>query len=130
MSIYSEREVYPSWFDEVDTKQCENCNFPCGTIGFCLKDCGENYIVSKLITDKGYYQCNIDMVYMNGENLFGCEIYKRQAKKFMDNLHELGHTTELIQHPYGKKYLATVIIDGGVNPIELCLDFLKLEVVK
>ena len=127
MSIYSEREVYPSWYDEIDTRQCENCNFECGTIGFCLKDCGENYIVSTIVTRKGYRQCNIDLVFRNGENVPGVEIYKRQSQKFMSNLHELGHTCELYQHPLGKKYLSTIIIDGGVNPIDLCLDFLKLE---
>lgn len=130
MSIYSQYEVYPSWVDEIDTSECEDCTFECGTIGYCLKDCGENYIVSKLITSKGYCQCNIDYVYLNGETVPGVEIYKRQSQKFMDNLHELGHKCEMIQHPFGKKYLATIIIDNGINPIELSLDFLKLEVIK
>ena len=130
MSIYSQYEVYPSWVDEIDTRQCEDCTFECGTIGYCLKDCGENYIVSQLITSKGYRQCNIDYIYLNGETVPGVEIYKRQAQKFMDNLHELGHKCEMIQHPFGKNYLATIIIDNGINPIELSLDFLKLEVIK
>ena len=130
MSVYSEYEVYPSWVDDIDLTECETCDFECGTIGYCLKESGENYIVSSLITGKGYKQCNIDFVFINSEFVPGVELYKRECQKFMKNLHELGHECTLHQHPLGKKYLATVIIDGGVKPIELCLDFLKLEVIK
>jgi hypothetical protein len=116
-------------FDEVDLTSCIDCDFECGTVGYCLNECGESYIVSKLITDKGYYQCNIDTVYMNGEFVRGVEIYKRQAKKFIANMEKLGYNCILHQHPLGKKYLATVIVEGH-DPIDLCVDFLKLEVVK
>ena len=38
MGIYSPYEVYPSWFDEIDTSICDGCDFDCWTIGFCKFD--------------------------------------------------------------------------------------------
>jgi len=130
MSMYDCMEVYPSSFDEVDQSQCEDCNFECGTIGYCRKECGDNYIVCTLLVNKGYVQANIDFGYIQGKNVPGVELYKRQCGKFMRNMNELGHKCTLFQHPMGRNYLATVIIDDGVQPIELCHDFLKLDVVK
>lgn len=121
---------------DVDLSQCETCKhknyaFTCGQIGYCITDCGEGYVVGSILCEeKGYCQCNIDFVFRNGKNIPGVELYKRETKKFIDGLNKLGHTCELYQHPCGKKYLATVIIDGGVKPISLCHEFLKLEAVK
>ena len=114
---------------EVVDQPCDGCDFECGTIGYCIKD-GENYIVSKLLYQKGYGRANIDFGFINRKYVPGIELYKRQCKKFMENMTKLGHNCILYNHPYGKTYLSTVIIDNGVQPIELCLDLLELDVIK
>lgn len=35
MSVYSSIDVYPRWVDEIDTSDCDDCNFPCGEYGYC-----------------------------------------------------------------------------------------------
>ena len=130
MSMYDCMEVYPPSFDEVDLSRCEDCDFECGQVGFCVKDCGENYIVSTLLIQKGYKQANIDFGFIGRKYAPGIELYHRQCGKFMENMNRLGHKCTLYHHPMGKKYLSTVIVDDGVDPIELVLDILKLDVVK
>lgn len=122
---------------DVDLTQCENCihknyDFECGQIGYCITDCGESYVVGSLLYEKGYInQINTDFAYdENGEIVPGIEFYRPEAKKFIKNMEKLGHTCTTYNHPLGKKYLTTVIIDSGIKPISLCGEFLKLEAIK
>lgn len=130
MSIYSSTDVYPSSFDDVDLTNCENCNFECGTIGYCLKECGENFIVSSILEGKGYRQANIDFQVINGRILSCIELYTRQCPVFMDNMLALGYDSILYHNPRGKNYLSHVIIENGMAPIDLCLTFMELEEIQ
>ena len=38
VGVYSSIEVYPSWIDDVDTSDCDDCNFPCWEEGYCIMD--------------------------------------------------------------------------------------------
>lgn len=38
MGIYSPYEVYPSWFDEIDFSECEDCKFDCDIHGYCINE--------------------------------------------------------------------------------------------
>lgn len=134
-SMYDSRVVYPPEFDEVDLSKCETCkhtnyDFECGDIGYCITSCGENYVIVSLLQEKGYVkQINTDSFPKNGKVFFGIEMYKSEAKIFMENMTRLGHTCTTHNYPIGKNYLTTVLIDGGVNPIELCGEILKLDVI-
>lgn len=133
-SMYDSRVVYPPEFDEVDLTQCETCkhkdyDFQCGQIGYCITDCGEGYVLCRILEEKGYIQANMDWAVHDGELVEGIELYKRQCQKFMENLKKLGYNSTIRHHPLQKNYLSTVIIDG-YKPIELCHIFLKLDVIK
>jgi len=126
MSIYSETM---SNTPEIVDLQCGGCDFECGTVGFCLKECGENYIILRLLIDKGYIHANLDYCRLNDEKVTGIELYKRQSKRFIENMNRLGYTCSIVPHEYQKKHLCTVVIDGE-NPIDIAYDFLKLDVIK
>ncbi|WP_405296369.1 hypothetical protein [Methanobrevibacter sp.] len=129
---FDRRFELPNFDDmDVDLTACENCDFECGTIGYCLDECGENYIICTLFMDKGYNIANKDWGRSSdGKLIPGVEIYKNQTQKFMKAMSKLGHTCTTYNHPLGKSYLNTVIIDGGVEPIDLALDFLEMEAIK
>lgn len=132
-SIYNSRVVYPPEYD-VDLTQCLHCkhknyNYECGQIGYCITDCGEGYVISEILEEKGYKQVNIDWVLHDGELVEGLELYKRQCQKFVDNMKKLGYHGIIYHHPLQKKYLSTVFIPG-YRPIELCHIFMKLDVIK
>ena len=138
MSVYSSLEVYPSEFDEVDLSQC-GCDFECGTVGYCLKTYGREYIISKLLSDKGYKQANLDWGRIGisedegkvtYKHVPGIELYRRQVPKFIANMKQLGYDCSTYTHPLGKRYLQTVIIENGIDPITIAHEFLKLDVVK
>ena len=134
MSVYSSMQVYPREFDEIDLSKCATCehqdyDFRCGEIGYCITDCGEGYVVSKLLIEKGYIQVNLDWAVHDGEVVEGLELYKRQAKKFTENLKKLGYNSIIYHHPLQKKYLTTVYIPG-YRPIELCHIFQQMDVIK
>lgn len=138
MSIYNPIEVYPREYDEITECQ-NNCEFECGTVGYCLEECGENYIINTILDEKGYTQANIDwgrigiqedettVVY---KTVPAIEIYRRQARKFIDNMKKLGYNCSQYDHPDGKRYLTSIIIEHGINPITIAHVLLKLEVVK
>ena len=116
---------------DVDQRPCETCNFNCGEIGYCLDECGENYIICSLFVNKGYTVANKDWGRDDtGEILPGVQIYKREAKKFIKNMAKLGYSCTTYNHPLGKPYLTTVIIDGGVEPINLAGVLVAMEAIK
>ena len=119
---------------DVDLTPCETCkhkdyDFECGQIGYCITDCGEGYVVSSLLQEKGYGQCNRDWFKIDGMLLEGVELYNQECKKLQENLKKLGYNSTIHHHPLQKNYLSTVIIDN-YRPIELCHIFLKLDVIK
>lgn len=119
---------------DVDLTPCETCkhknyNFECGQIGYCITDCGEGYVISSILHEKGYGQCNTEWANINGVLTEGLELYNEECKKLMKNLRELGYNSILCHAPLQKKYLSTVIIDN-YRPIELCDVFMKLEAIK
>ena len=129
MGIYSPYEVYPSGFDEIDTTECENCTFECGTIGYCIKTCGESYILNAIFTSKGYTQCNLDWGRRSdGKPVNGISLFRREADKFIKNMQELGYLCVKYDHIFQKKYMSTIIIEG-YDPSDLFLVFLKLDVI-
>ena len=133
MSVYSSLEVYPSEYD-VDLSQCDTCqhknyDYECGQIGYCITDCGEGYVLCKILEEKGYIQANIDWAVHDGEVVEGLELYKRQCQKFVENLKKLGYNSTIYHHPLQKKYLSTVFIPG-YRPIELAHIFQKMDVIK
>ena len=131
MSFDRRFELPTEYGDDIDLTKCETCDFECGTIGYCLKECGEHYIICKLFTDKGYTQANKDWGRSpEGKMIPGVEIYKNEAKKFIRAMAAMGHTCTTYNHPLGKRYLTTVIIDGGAQPIDLALDLLKMEAIR
>ena len=129
---FTARFDQPNYDDfDVDLSQCENCTFECGATGYCLKKHGENYIICSLFLKKGYTVANKDWGRTDtGETIPGVELYRREARRFMESMARLGHTCTTYHHPLGKRYLTTVIIDGGVEPISLAVDFLKMEALK
>lgn len=134
MSVYSSIQVYPPEFDEIDQTPCETCNhknydYECGQIGYCITSAGEGYVLSKILTEKGYIQVNLDWAVHDGEVVEGLELYKRQAKKFVENLKKFGYNAIIYHHPHQKKYLTTVYIPG-YKPIELAHIFQKMDVIK
>ena len=38
MGVYSSIEVYPSWIDDIDTTVCEDCDFECDELEYCIKE--------------------------------------------------------------------------------------------
>ncbi len=131
MSFERRFELPTDFGDDIDLTQCENCDFECGTIGYCLDECGENYIICTLFVSKGYNIANKDWGRSpDGKLIPGVEIYRNETRKFMEAMSKLGHTCTVYNHPLGKRYLNTVIIDGGVEPIDLALDFFRMEAIK
>lgn len=116
---------------EMDQSEC-GCDYECGTVGYCLKECGESYIINTLLADKGYRQANYSFGYLPGEKtpVPGIELYKRQAKKFINNMKQLGYDCTVYHPPMGKKYLDVVIIENGIDPMSVAHEFLKLDVIK
>jgi hypothetical protein len=119
---------------DVDQTACETCphqnyNFTCEDIGYCITDCGENYVICSILQSKGYVQANIDWAWINGLFYEGIELYKTDAKKFIENMKALGYGSTLYHHPLQKNYLCTVIIDNH-RPIELAHILTKLDVIK
>ena len=115
---------------EVDLTQCIGCTFECGTVGYCVKECGAGYIISTLLEEKGYRQANLDHFLYLGKIITGIELYKRQCQKFMENMKRLGYTCTLVHHALQKNYLSTVVIGNGENPIDVAHLFLDLDVIK
>lgn len=132
MSVFSSIDVYPSFFDDTRDIElnCDECTFECGLIGYCIKECGGNYIINTLLENKGYKHVNLDYIIFKRECVPCIQMYTRQCKKFIDDLERLGYSGVMFHHPRGKAYLSHVIIDGGVDPVELCDVFLDLEMVK
>ena len=131
MSFDRRFELPTDFGDDIDLTKCENCNFECGTIGYCLDECGENYIICSLFVNKGYHVANKDWGRTpEGKIIPGVSIYKNEAKKFMAAMAKLGHKCTTYNHPLGKRYLTTVIIDNGVEPIDLALDLVNMEAIK
>jgi len=137
MSFTQNYGSIPSLPEEPDTSEC-GCDFECGTVGYCLKKCGANYIISKLLSDKGYKQPNLDWGRIGisedeGKTIYttvpGIEMYRRQVQKFIANMKQLGYDCSTYTHPLGKRYLQTVIIENGIDPITIAYEFLKLDVV-
>lgn len=110
------------------TINCTECDFECETVGYCLPECGENYIILMVFIEKGYDQANLDHCRLNGEKVTGIEIYKKYSKRFIENMNRLGYTCRIVPHEYQKKHLCTVVVDGE-NPIDLAPEFLKLDVI-
>ena len=38
LAMYDSRNPYPSWFDEIDFSDCEDCDFECWIHDFCIKE--------------------------------------------------------------------------------------------
>ena len=119
---------------DVDLTPCETCqhrnyDYECGQIGYCITSCGEQYVISEILNEKGYYQVNIDWAIIDGVLIEGIELYERQSINFMENLQRLGYESTLHHHPMQKNYLRTIVITG-YNPIELAHIFQELDEIK
>lgn len=129
MGIYSETTSNTPDLD-INFEECETCTFECDYIGFCPNTQGINYVINSLFIEKGYTVAREDWGRTpKGEFAYGVGMYKREAKKFMKIMEKQGHTCTLYQHPKGKKSWAIVIIDNGVEPLELAKDFKKMEAI-
>lgn len=129
---FARRFELPAHTEDVDLS-CQTCkhtqyDFECGQIGYCIEECGEVYVVSSLLNEKGYGQVNLDWVLVDGEYCEGIELYNRECKKLAKNLKQLGYNVVIRHHPMQKKYLSTVFISSH-RPIELCHIFMKLDVI-
>ena len=136
-----DRRFEPPTNLDIDTTLCNSCNpdYECGTVGHCLQKEGAPYIISEILSEKGYNQPNLSWGYIGiqvdetktiYQEVPGIEIYRRQVPKFIANMKRLGYNCSTYTHAYGKKYLQTVIIENGIDPMSIAHEFLKLEVVK
>lgn len=131
---FDRRFELPTFNDDVDLTECETCqhkdyDFTCGQIGYCIKKCGEGYVIGSILMEKGYGQVNTDWFRIDDVLYDGLELSKRECKKLKDNLEKLGYNSTLHHHPLQKRSLNTIIIDSH-RPIELCHVFQKLDVIK
>ena len=139
---FDRRFELPTFEEDIDLSECDTCknthNFECGTVGYCINKEGAPYIISKLLSEKGYKQPNLDwgcIGITEDENnttykqVPGIEIYRKQVPTFIANMKKLGYECSTYSHPYGKRYLQTVIIGNGVDPLSVAHVLLKLDVI-
>ncbi len=112
---------------------CKHCEFPCETIGYCLTKSGWDYILTSIFCmEKGYTIAREDWGRTpEGHVAYGIGMWKREAKKFMKIMEKNGHKCSMYQHEnahHGKTW-AIVIIDDGVEPIDLAVDFKQMEAI-
>lgn len=131
-----DRRFEPPTFDEdIDLTRCETCQhkdygFTCGDIGYCITSCGESYVIGDILRHKGYGQVNTDWAYDENKRIIpAIEVYKKVSRKLIEGIEKLGHTCSTYHHPMQKPYLIDIIIDGGVEPITICNDLIKLDVI-